>query len=66
MRNDLAEVYTGVRCGKLGNDEAKTASNVAGKIIATAKTQMEYNKMVQSKERIPFLETSVVKDEKVQ
>ena len=56
LRNDLLKVYTEMRGGNLGLDEAKQASNVAGKIMSSAKVQMEYNKMVQSKSRIPFLE----------
>jgi hypothetical protein len=56
LRNDLLSVYTDLRSGKLGTDEAKQAANVSGKILSTAKVQLEYNKMVQSKERIPFLE----------
>ena len=56
LRDDLMKVYQQLRSGKLGTDEAKQSANVAGKIISTAKTQMEYNKMVQSKDRIPFLE----------
>lgn len=58
LRNDLMEVYDCLREGKLGIAEAKQAANVAGKIISTAKVQIEYNKMIQSKNRIPFLETN--------
>ena len=57
LRKDLLVVYDQLREGKLGMNEAKQAANIAGKIISTAKTQIEYNKMVQSKSRIPFLET---------
>lgn len=56
LRNDLLKVYDQMRNGKLGLDEAKQSANVAGKIMSTAKTQMEYNKMIQSKSRIPFLD----------
>ncbi len=63
LREDLMKVYTELRSGDLGTNEAKQAANVAGKIISTAKIQMEYNKMVQSKDRIPFLEVNI-KEEK--
>jgi hypothetical protein len=56
LRNDLIEVYNNLRTGKLGQDEAKQAANVAGKIMSTAKAQMEYNKMCQSKRKINFLD----------
>jgi len=57
LRDDLLTVYTGLRSGKIGTNEAKQSANIAGKVMSTAKAQMEYNKMVQSKERIPFMET---------
>jgi len=57
LREDLLSIYDNLREGKLGTDEVKQAANVAGKIISTAKSQMEYNKMIQSKSRIPFMET---------
>ena len=56
LRNDLLEVYEGLKSGKLGINEVKQSANIAGKIMATAKDQMEYNKMVQSKNRIKFLD----------
>ena len=56
LRNDLLTVYDGLKTGKLGINEVKQSANVAGKILATAKVQMEYNKMVQSKKRIKFLD----------
>jgi acyl CoA:acetate/3-ketoacid CoA transferase beta subunit len=56
LRDDLLQVYTQMRNGMLGIDEARQAANVAGKIMSTAKTQIEYNKMTHSKERIPFLD----------
>ena len=56
LRNDLLKVYDGLRKGKIGLDEAKQAANVSGKIIGSVKIQIQYNKMVQSKERIPFME----------
>ena len=65
LRNDLALVYAGVRDKSLNNDDAKTASSVAGKIIATAKIQIEYNKMVKFATQIPFLDTRLFENEKV-
>lgn len=56
LRNDLITVYEDLRSGKIGNDEAKQAANVAGKIMSTCKSQLEYNKMVQSKRKISFLD----------
>jgi hypothetical protein len=58
LREDLLTVYQDLRAGKLGTNEVKQAANVAGKILSSASLQLEYNKMVQSKEKIPFLEAS--------
>lgn len=56
LRNDLIEVYQQLRAGKIGMSEAKEAANVSGKIISTAKLQLEYNKTIQSKRKIKFLD----------
>lgn len=56
LRNDLIEMYNKLRAGEIGIDEAKHAANVCGKIMSTAKTQLEYNKMIQSKRKINFLD----------
>ena len=56
LRNDLIEVYEKLRSGKIGVDEAKQAANVSGKIMSTAKSQMEYNKMTGRKDVIDFME----------
>jgi len=56
LRDDLIKVYEDLKSGKIGLSEAKERANVSGKIIATAKTQMEYNKMTgNNKNEITFL-----------
>jgi len=55
LRNELCTVYEQLRTGDIGLSEAKQAANVAGKIISSVKTEMEYNKMIQSKDTIPFM-----------
>jgi len=56
LREDLTKVYSNLRNGSIGLSEAKQASNVAGKIISSVKTQIEYNKMTQSKNKIKFMD----------
>ena len=56
LRNHLIEVYGQLKNNEIGMQEAKGLANVAGKIISTGKSQMEYNKMVGSKTRIKFFE----------
>ena len=63
LRDDQIQVYEDLRDGKMGLREAKERANVAGKILSTAKVQLEYNVYMRSKARIPFLETEGFKPE---
>lgn len=56
LRDSLLEVYDKIRNGKIGIREAKENANVAGKIISTAKLQLEYNAYMKTQSPIPFLE----------
>jgi hypothetical protein len=56
LRDSLIEMYTALKQGEIGVNEAKTQANVAGKIVSSAKTQLEYNKYANSKRKINFLE----------
>lgn len=57
LRDALLETFDGLRAGTIGNSEAKQVANVAGKVLSSAKNEMEYNKMVQSKSKIAFFES---------
>lgn len=56
LRNSLLDVYDKIRNGKIGIREAKENANVAGKIISTAKLQLEYNAYMKTQSCIPFLD----------
>lgn len=56
LRDSLLDVYDKIRNGKIGIREAKENANVAGKIISTAKLQLEYNAYMKTQSRIEFLE----------
>jgi hypothetical protein len=56
LRDELIEVYDELKTGNMGIREAKERANVAGKIIASAKIQLEYNMYIKSGNKIPFLE----------
>jgi hypothetical protein len=56
LRDELIDVYTQLRSGELGIREVKERANVAGKIIASAKIQLEYNMFIKSGSKIEFLE----------
>lgn len=62
LRDDLLSVYTSLKQGEIGLREAKERTNTAGKILNSAKLELEYNVYTKSKNRIPFLETVSNKD----
>lgn len=55
LRDTLLQVHNELLNGERGISEVKVSGNIAGKIIATIKIQLEYNKMVQSKKEILFM-----------
>lgn len=56
LRESLLEVYDKLRDGEMGIREAKEQANVAGKIIQSAKLQVEYNAYMKTQSRIAFLD----------
>jgi len=59
IRIEMVEVFRQLRAGTIGLNEVKAASNVSGKINASAKLQMEYNKYAQSKAKVKYLTSDV-------
>jgi hypothetical protein len=55
LRNNLAEVFVSLRNGKTEIDEAEVLANVAGKMINSARTQIEYSIARNEKPYVPFL-----------
>ena len=55
LRDYLMANYEKAKNGKMSIGLAKELSNSAGKIISTAKMQLEYNKYMGIKENIPFM-----------
>jgi len=56
LRNNLIDLYDDLRAGKIGIREAKEHANVAGKIMGSAKVQLEYNAYMKASAKIDFLE----------
>jgi hypothetical protein len=56
LRNDLLKVYDELRNKKIGISEAKEAANIVGKVVSSAKAQLEYNKWAGSKAAIEFMQ----------
>jgi hypothetical protein len=56
LRNSMLDVYEKIRSAEIGVREAKEYANVAGKIIASAKLQLEYNAYMKTQAKIKFLD----------
>jgi hypothetical protein len=54
LRNDLLEVYAKLRSGEIEIKDAKEINNTAGKIISSAKVQLEYSGLRGEKPEIEF------------
>ena len=54
LRDDLIDCLNKLKSGEIGIREAKEHANVAGKIMTSAKLQMEYNAFTKSVNRIDF------------
>lgn len=57
VRNDLIEVFNGLRDGTMEAKDAVEINNTAGKIINTAKTQLAYHALRGERPEIPFLDS---------
>ena len=55
IRNDLIEVFNGLRDGTMDAKEAVEINNTAGKIISSAKVQLAYHALRGEAPNIPFL-----------
>ena len=58
LRDSLVESFGELKAGKLKNKDAKEITNLAGKIIMTAKTELDYNKYMKNERVIDFFETN--------
>ena len=58
VRDQLAQVFAGLKDGTIKPSEAAELSNVAGKMINSAKVQIEYYALRKEQPIITFLESS--------
>ena len=57
LRNDLMDVYNQLREGNIGLRQAREVANMAGKVVSSAKAQLDYNQTVGKPDAtIPFFE----------
>lgn len=59
IRDQLIEVFNGLRDGTIAAKDAVEVNNTAGKIIATAKAQIAYHALRGEIPNIPFLASPV-------
>ena len=57
IRDQLIDVFNGLRAGTIDPKEAVEINNTAGKIINTAKVQIAYSALRGGAPVIPFLDT---------
>lgn len=55
LRDNLADVYEKVKTGDLETEAAKSLSSIAGKMIFSVRTQMEYQVARGEKPNIGFM-----------
>ena len=63
LRIQLASVFMGLRDGSVKHTDAAELANLAGKMINSAKGQIEYYALRKETPRIPFLESSANESE---
>lgn len=55
LRDELSSVFSDLRGGKIKHADAAELANIAGKMIASAKVQIEYSALRKEVPNIPFL-----------
>lgn len=58
VRNELARVFADLKAGTISTKEASEFANIAGKMINSAKAQLEYAKVREETPTIDFLKST--------
>ena len=58
LRDELAQTFAQLKSGEIKPREAAELANLAGKMIASAKVQVEYFALRKESPRIAFLESN--------
>ena len=58
LRDSLIDSFEQLKTGKLKTKEAKEQTNMAGKIIMSAKVELDYNKYMKVEKPIDFLDVN--------
>jgi hypothetical protein len=57
LRDELVDVFNQLKAKKIKRADAKELVNTAGKIILSAKVEIDYQKLMGTKNKVEFLET---------
>ena len=55
LRDQLLQSFSDLQSGKLKTKDAKELTNLSGKIILSAKVELDYNKFMKLDRKIDFL-----------
>ena len=55
LRDNLSTVFTDLKAGELDHKVASGLANIAGKMISSAKVQLDYHTARKEKKKITFL-----------
>ena len=58
LRDELAQTFAQLKAGAIKPSEAAELANIAGKMISSAKVQVEYFALRKESPRIAFLESN--------
>jgi hypothetical protein len=56
LRDQLLQSFSDLQSGKLKTKDAKELTNMSGKIILSAKVELDYNKFMKLGRKIDFLD----------
>jgi hypothetical protein len=56
LRDQLSQVFADLRGGTLKHTDASELANIAGKMINSAKVQLDYYALTKQTKSIPFLD----------
>ena len=56
LRDEMIKSFNDLKSGKIKAKDAKELTNISGKILMSAKIELDYNKYLDRKEIIEFLE----------
>lgn len=56
LRDQLSEVFSDLRKGTIKHTDASELANIAGKMINSAKVQLDYHAQTKQISKIPFLD----------